>query len=176
MRDPLVETAKPCRKPDTRLAAPIPIISWLGSISSPRRAPKLEEVAIVSANETSVMPSAAAINGPTSEKLVHGSDGVGKPRGREPTVATPCCCSSKTAETTVATTMPTSTAGSTLVKRGSTSRMARTTSPTARAAPTVPSRPVKNALTSGPNSSASVEKPKSFGSWPTMMTMAKPFM
>src|SRR6202000_305716 len=95
VRDPLVETAKPCRKPETRLAAPMPIISWFGSTSSPRLAPKLEEVAMVSASETSVIPSAAAMSGPTSEKLVHGTVGVGKPRGREPTVETPCCCSSK---------------------------------------------------------------------------------
>ena len=67
----------------------MPIISWFGSTSSPRRAPKLDEVAIVSASETSVIPSAAAISGPTSENRVHGNEGAGMPRGSVPTVATP---------------------------------------------------------------------------------------
>src|SRR5579872_4472189 len=65
VRDPLVDIAKPWRHPAARLAAPIPIISWLGSISSPRRAPKLDEVAIVSAKDTNVIPTAAIMRGQT---------------------------------------------------------------------------------------------------------------
>ena len=68
----------------------MPIISWFGSTSSPRRAPKLEDVAIVSASETSVIPTAATISGPTSAHLVQGTEGLGTPRGRVPTVGTPC--------------------------------------------------------------------------------------
>ena len=130
----------------------------------------------MSASETSVMPTAATIKGPTSANFVQGSDGLGTPLGSVPTVATPCACRSKMAETTVATTMPTRTAGTTLVNRGSTNKMASTPRPTTSAAPTVPSSPSTKALSSGPKPSASVENPKSLGSWPTMMMRARPFM
>ena len=89
VREPLVDTAKPCKRPEARLAAPIPIISWFGSTSSPRRAPKLAEVAMVSARETSVMPTAAIMSGPMSENLVHGKRWLGSPLGSDPTVGTP---------------------------------------------------------------------------------------
>ena len=105
VRDPLVDTAKPWRNPAATFAAPMPIISWFGSTSSPRRAPKLDEVAIVSARETSVIPTAATSSGPASASFVHGSDGVGTPLGRVPTVRTPCAWRSARAETTVAATI-----------------------------------------------------------------------
>ena len=60
----------------------MPIISWLGSTSSPRRAPKLEDVAMVSASDTRVMPMAATIKGPTSANFVQGSEGLGTPGER----------------------------------------------------------------------------------------------
>ncbi len=72
------------------LAAPIPIISWLGSTSSPRRAAKLAAVAIVSVSETRVMPIAAITSAGRSLALVHGRLGAGIPLGSEPTVSTPC--------------------------------------------------------------------------------------
>ena len=79
VRDPLVEMAKPWKRPAAMLAAPIPIISWSGSTSSPRRAAKLAAVAMVSVSDTRVMPTAAMRRGPTSLTLVHGSDGAGTP-------------------------------------------------------------------------------------------------
>ena len=176
VRDPLVDTAKPCTSPAARLAAPMPIISWFGSTSSPRRAPKLAEVAIVSASDTSVMPMAATINGATSASFVQGNDGAGTPRGKTPTVFTPCALKSRTAETTVAPTTATRTAGTRRVTFGKTSRTASTPRPVSRAGQTVRSRLVKKARTSWPKPSASVEKPNSFGSWPTMMIKASPFM
>ena len=48
--------------------------------------------------------------------------------------------------------------------------------PTARDFPTVSSRLLKNAFTSSENVSASVENPHSFGSCPTMIVIASPFM
>ncbi len=98
VRDPLVDTAKPCTNPAAMLAAPMPIISWFGSTSSPRRAAKLDAVAIVSVSDTSVMPIAATNNGPTSCTVVNGNVGVGKPFGSEPTVDTPLLARSSTAE------------------------------------------------------------------------------
>ncbi len=66
---------------------------------------------MVSARETRVMPMAATNRGPTSATLVHGSEGLGRPRGSVPTVGTPWACRSRTAEKTVAATIATKTAG-----------------------------------------------------------------
>ena len=60
-------------------AAPMPIISWFGSTSSPRRAANADDVAMVSVSDTSVMPTAAISSGPTSLSSVHGNDGFGTP-------------------------------------------------------------------------------------------------
>jgi hypothetical protein len=57
-----------------------------------------------------------------------------------------------------------------------TSRMASTPRPITSAAPTVPSSPRTKALNSAPKPSASVENPKSLGSWPTMTMRARPFI
>ena len=69
VRDPLVETAKPWKTPAAMFAVPMPIISWLGSTSSPRRAAKAVAVAMVSVSETSVMPAAATSIGATSSHV-----------------------------------------------------------------------------------------------------------
>ncbi len=164
VRDPLVETAKPWRKPAVTFAAPMPIISWFGSTSSPRLAAKLEAVAMVSVSETSVMPTAATKSGPTSLSDVHGISGDGNPFGREPTVTTPFDARSSTADTIVAPATATRTAGTRRVSRGSTSSTASTARPTRSARPTVWSRLLKKAPTSSKKPSASVEKPKSLGS------------
>ena len=89
VREPLVETGKPWKSPAKALAAPIPIISWLASTSSPRRAAKLVEVAIVSASDTSVIPIAAASSAPMSLRATDGNCGRGSPCGSDPTVDTP---------------------------------------------------------------------------------------
>ena len=78
VREPLVEMAKPWKNPAAMLAAPMPTISWSASTSSPRRAAKLAEVAIVSVSETSVMPSAATNSGTRSLAC-----GPGQARGRD---------------------------------------------------------------------------------------------
>ena len=72
VRDPLVETGNPWKSPAKALAAPIPIISWLASTSSPRLAAKLVEVAMVSASDTRVMPIAAASSAPMSLRATDG--------------------------------------------------------------------------------------------------------
>ena len=89
VREPLVEIGNPWKNPAKALAAPIPIISWLASTSSPRRAAKLVDVAIVSASETSVMPIAAASSAPMSLESTEGNWGRGNPCGSDPTVLTP---------------------------------------------------------------------------------------
>ena len=52
VRELLVEMAKPWKKPAAMFAAPMPIISWLGWSSSPRRAANADAVAMVSVSET----------------------------------------------------------------------------------------------------------------------------
>ena len=175
VREPLVETAKPCTSPEAMFAAPIPTISWLGSTSSPRLAANADDVAIVSVSDTRVMPTAAMRSGPTSESWVHGSEGVGNPLGSEPTVAI-SSDRPNTADTTVAPTTATSTAGTFFVIRGNPRSTTSTPTPMARAATSVWSMCSKNSRISSPKESASVEKPKSFGSCPTMIVIARPFM
>ena len=79
VREPLVETGNPWKSPAKALAAPIPIISWLASTSSPRRAAKLVDVAIVSASDTNVIPRAAASSTPMSVRFTDGNLGSRKP-------------------------------------------------------------------------------------------------
>ena len=70
----------------------------------------------------------------------------------------------------------TSTAGTFRVMRGSTSSTASTPTPTSSAAVFVSSRLSTKERMSSKNESESVEKPNSFGSCPTTMVMASPFM
>ena len=106
---------------------------------------------------------------------VHGSDGRGRPWGSTPTVDTPLADRANTAETTVAPTTATRTAGSRVVRRGRTSSTTSTPTPTATACHTVWSSDSRNILISSKNPSASVENPKSLGSCPTTMVTASPF-
>ena len=55
VRDPLVLTGKPWKKPAAMFAAPMPIISWLPCTRSPRRAANDEAVDIVSASATTAI-------------------------------------------------------------------------------------------------------------------------
>ena len=71
----------------------------------------------------------------------------------------------------MAPTTATSTAGSRVVMRGSTSRSTSTATPTMSVVACVWSRFSTNARTSARNESACVEKPNSFGSCPTMIVM-----
>ena len=154
----------------------MPIISWFGSISSPRRAAKLVEVAIVSVSDTSTIPSAAISSGPRSLTETCGIDGVGRPWGNAPTVFTPFSPRSSSAVATVAPTTATSTAGTRVVIRGRINRTASAATPITSAVVFVWSSPDTNAFVSSMKPSASVENPKSFGSWPTMIVIARPFM
>ena len=87
VRDALEETGNPWKRPAKALPAPIPIISWLASTSSPRLAAKLVDVAIVSASDTSAIPIAAANSGPMSLRSTDGNWGRGalrqRPHGRD---------------------------------------------------------------------------------------------
>ena len=176
VREPLTEMAKPWNRPAPTLEAPTAIISRFASTSSPRRAAKLEDVAMVSVSETSTMPTAAAASVARSLALVQGNEGVGSPDGSVPTVFTPSAARSKAAETTVAATTATSTAGIFFEMRGSPSSSASVPRPTRSVVVFVWSRFEKKAPTLSTKLSASVEKPKSLGSWPTMIVMASPFM
>ena len=60
VRDPLVLTGKPVNSPAAMLAAPMPTISWFAWTSWPVRPANADEVEIVSASETTAIPSAPA--------------------------------------------------------------------------------------------------------------------
>ena len=60
VRELLTEMAKPWNRPAPTLEAPTAIISRSAFTSSPRRAAKVDEVAMVSVSETRTMPTAAA--------------------------------------------------------------------------------------------------------------------
>jgi hypothetical protein len=143
---------------------PMPTISWSAFTSSPRRAAKLVAVAMVSVNDTIVMPTAPMSRGPTSDSFVHGNAGAGTPWGSEPTVLTPCAARSRTALTTVTPTTATRTAGNRRVSRGRTRRTASVQRPVTSVVRLVSSSPWKNARTSAMKLSALVENPKSLGS------------
>ena len=89
VREPLVLTGKPWKKPAAMFAAPIPTISWLPSTSWPVRSAKADAVEIVSARATRAMPRAPPISSGRSEVLISGSVSGGKPCGSVPTSATP---------------------------------------------------------------------------------------
>ena len=91
VRDPLVLTGKPWNSPAARFAAPMPIISWLPRISWPVRAANADAVEIVSASETTAMPSAPANSGPRSDSRTCGMVSGGNPLGSTPTRLTPWC-------------------------------------------------------------------------------------
>ena len=67
----------------------MPIISPLPWTSCPVRAANAEEVEIVSASDTSAMPSAPANSGPRSARPTCGMVSGGNPLGSTPTRLTP---------------------------------------------------------------------------------------
>ena len=177
VREPLTEIAKPWNRPAPTLEAPTAIISRFASTSSPRRAAKLDDVAMVSVSETSTMPTAAAASVGRSLALVHGNEGVGRPGGSVPDRL------HALGREVEARPRPPSPPPPRPARRGSSSRRAA-----GRAAARVcRGRRGASSCSSGRGSrrtprprrrsvSASVEKPKSLGSWPTMIVMASPFM
>ena len=102
VRDPLVLTGKPWKRPAARFAAPIPIISWLPRISCPVRAANAVDVEIVSVKDTSAIPRAPANISPRSAKSTWGMVNGGKPCGSSPTSETPLAARSKTAVAAIA--------------------------------------------------------------------------
>ena len=178
VRDPLVLTGKPWNSPAPRLAAPIPIISWLPSTSSPdavgergrgrdrvgqrdqrdpeRTADQRREVGAVHVRDGE---RREALRGACRRARRRAARG--RTRGRDDRARSPQPARSAPGARSLRTMIT-----------------ARPSTPTASAAPTVsPSRrPSTNAAVSSMRPFASVEKPNSFGSWPTRMVTASPFM
>ena len=177
VRDPLVLTGNPWKKPAATLAAPIPIISPLPSTSWPVRAANADAVEIVSASATSTIPSAPATSSGRSD-TGFGTVSGGNPLGSLPTSDTPWPARSNTDAAAIATTTATSTPGTRGSQRPSARISARLTRPIATAAPTVSpdATPWMKACASLINPLASVEKPNSFGSCPIRIVSASPFM
>ncbi len=119
------------------LAAPIPTISWLACTSLPDRAANADDTEIVSASDTTAMPSAPAIRmdrSPSSSPV--GIVNGGRPSGRTPTSCTPRAARSNTTAITMATITAISTLGSAGRRRLTAIITAMLISPTASAAGT----------------------------------------
>ena len=178
VRDPLVLTGKPWKSPAARFATPMPIISWFPSTCWPVRAANADDVEMVSASDTRAMPKAPAASGARSESSAVGSVKGGNPWGSTPTSETPRAARSKTDEAAIARTTRTSTDGTLGRNRCRPSTTAMPVMPSTAAAGTaLPSaRPWTNPAASAINPSASTLNPNSFGSCPTMIVTARPFM
>ena len=88
VRDPLVLTGNPWKKPAATFAVPIPIISPFPFTSCPVRAANADAVEIVSVSATSAIPKAAAASSGKSETGLGNVSG-GNPFGKVPTSETP---------------------------------------------------------------------------------------
>ena len=178
VRDALVLTGNPWNRPAARLAAPMPIISWLPRTSWPVRAANAPAVEIVSASETSEIASAPATSGPRSDQPTDGTVSGGNPFGSTPIRLTPRSPSAKTALTTMARTTMTRTLGTFGNHRCRTRITTMPPIPTAAAAGTISpcASPWRKPTNSPISPSASTENPNSLGSWPTRMVSASPFM
>ena len=89
VRDPLVLTGKPWKKPAATFAAPTPTISRSPSTSAPVRAANTDAVEIVSVNDTNAIPSAPASSSHRSSSGTVGTVNGGTPSGIGPTTLTP---------------------------------------------------------------------------------------
>ena len=174
----LVLTGKPWNRPAARLAAPMPIISWSPCTSWSVRAAKADAVEMVSASDTSAIATAPPASVARSDQSTLGTVSGGKPCGRTPIRLTPRSPSPSTALTTMADTTMTSTAGTFAHHRCRTRITAMPPRPTAAAAGTTSpcASPATKPVNSPMSPSASTENPNSFGSCPTMMVSASPFM
>ncbi len=177
VRDPLVLAGKPWKSPAARFATPIPTISPLASSSCPVRSANTEAVEIVSVSDTRVIPSAPTTSSGRSETGL-GIVSDGKPWGNVPTTLTPCAESSNAADATVAATTATITPGTRGRARDMTMISTRLSRPIATAAPTAcpEASPSMNARNSSIRPLALTENPNSFGSCPTRIVRARPFM
>ena len=171
-------TGNPWNKPAARFAAPIPVISPLPWISCPVRAANADAVEIVSARDTRAIPAAPAARGPRSASRTRGMVSGGNPLGSTPTRLTPCSARWKTVVAAIESTTMISTAGTFGSQRCSTRISAIPAIPTAAAAATA--SPLASPLTKPAASPIkplpSTLNPNSFGSWPTRMVSARPFM
>ena len=179
VRDPLVLTGKPWKKPAAMFAAPTPIISRSPSTSAPARAANADAVEIVSVKDTNAIPSAPTTsshrslerNGGNRERrnalrhrpdhrhaaVLRGRTGS-RPRSRAPRQrGRPERGGAR--------------AGSPGSGPGSPRRPRGPPPPWLRRQGLARTRPPRRS-----GSSASTEKPKSLGSWPTTMVSARPFM
>ena len=137
VRDPLVLTGNPWKKPAAIFAAPTPIISRSPSTSAPVRAANADAVEIVSVNDTTTMPSAPAASSQTSSSGTVGTVNGGNPWGIGPTTVTPWSFRSNRFTAAIASTTATRTPGMRGSTRWKPRIRTRLATPTARAAPAV---------------------------------------
>ena len=143
----------------------MPIISALPSISCPVRAANADAVEIVSASDTTTIPSAPPNSGHRSATWMSGMVSGGNPLGSTPTRLTPWSARLNTVVDAMASTTMISTAGTFGSQRCSTRITAIPAIPTAAAAATASpwARPLINPVSSPRKPLASTLNPNSLG-------------
>ncbi len=177
VREALLLMGKPCTKPVAMLAAPSATSSWSGSARVPARPARMRDRTLVSAIDTSAMAAAPVTMVVRLPRSNMGNVGRGRPCGSGPTVATLQVAAAPVMATTmVAPTTATSTPGILGSQRLKPTMTTMQATPMARSAGLVsPSAtPWTKACVSATSPSASIEKPKSFGSCPTRTVSAMP--
>ena len=178
VREPLVLTGNPWNSPAATLAAPMPIISWFARTSWPLRAANADAVEIVSVSDTSAMPSAPATRSHRSEADTFGMVKGGKPWGSTPTSETPRSARLEDGRRCDRQQHGHEDGGDLGQPPLQQQDDGEPATPMASAAVTVSplATPSMKPTSSAIRPFASTEKPNSFGSCPTTIVRARPFM
>ena len=175
VREPLVLTGKPWKNEAATFAAPIPIISPSPLTSWPVRAANDEEVEMVSVSETSAIPSAPATSSGRSDSGpgTAGREALGqRAHERDSVVRVERGCGRDSGDDGH---QHSGNRGAPLLEREDqhqTHQADRDRGDHGLAG----RQPVTKPRASSIRPSPSIEKPKSFGSWPTRIVRARPFI
>ena len=175
--DPLVLTGNPWNSPAATFAAPIPIISWLPWTWSPARDANADAVESCPRAHEHDAQGAREQQREVRERHVGIVNG-GNPLGSGPTTDTPWAVEIEQFTATIASTTATRTAGIfgiTLCRTRMRASAAHADGQR-RGHGLAVGDAVDEPRSSGMNPSASTENPNSFGSWPTRIVSARPFM
>ena len=171
--DALLEIGNPWKNPVAAFATPRATSSRSASTSSLRFVASDCDSTLVSAIATSATAKAATISSGTTSTGTVGTANPGSPRGSTPTVSTE---RSSSATAAMPPTTTTNVAGTRGANRPSRTNATREDAPIASVVGSTAPSPIASAIarTWSSRSSASIENPSIFGSWPTTIVRAMP--